>query len=196
GADGESGWFCPAQFLVDVAGRPPVQLRRIGSIAQKPSDFGQPSRIADENKPVPCREVTNLPPMQKHDPSADNDERLGTVARCGLERAVKIARLAYLQRLELYRQCARGALRLPVLGIGMVWVPQDGDPRYPGRDLFEQFNRLSGQLVVDVGQARDISTRPREARHKSACNRIVADNDDDRYRRCRLLDDWCLLAAK
>jgi hypothetical protein len=98
--------------------------------------------------------------------------------------------------LKLYRQCARGALRFPVLAIRMVWVPQGGDAGYPGRGIFEQFNRLSGQLVVDVGQARDISTRPREARHKSACNRIVADNDDDRCRCCRLLDDWRLLAAE
>jgi hypothetical protein len=33
--------------------------------------------------------------MQKHDPSADNDERLGPLPRRSLERAVKIARLAY-----------------------------------------------------------------------------------------------------
>ncbi len=134
--------------------------------------------------------------MQRQNSGAHNDNGLGSLARCRLERPFKITRLPHLKRLELYLQHRGCALRLTELGIGMIWVPQDGYAGYPRRRFFEQLNCLSGQLVVNISDTRDIPTRSREARHEPACDGVVAHDYDNRDRSRRSLHDWRLFAAE
>ena len=111
------------------------------------------------------------------------------------QQSVRVRRIGILlysqQELPVIRPCLQELETLGYVDGKTVAIEyRDAEGKY------ERLSPLAAELVVDVGRARDISTRPREARHKSACNRIVADNDNDRYRRRRLLDDWRLLAAK
>ena len=102
----------------------------------------------------------------------------------------------HFERLELHLQCARGALRLSKLGIGMIRIPQNGDAGCRRHRVFEQLDRLSSQLVVDPSDAGDVASRTPEARHEAALDRIVAHNHDDRNSRGRFLDDRGLLASE
>ena len=92
--------------------------------------------------------------------------------------------------------CLRRALGLAELGVRMIWIPQDRNAEHPRRRVSEQLNCLSRQLVVHVGDAGNIPARTRKARHKPACDRVVAHDYDDRDRSGCLLDNRCLLAAE
>src|SRR5262249_1646467 len=173
-----------------------VQFRRIGAIGQKGSDLQQPFRCADQNYSVLCCEVPDLLSMQRQYSGTRDDKGLGSLVRCRLERPFKITRCPHLKRLELYSQHGGRALCLAELGIGMIWVPQAGYAGYPRCRFFEQLNSLSGQLVVNIRDTRDISTWPREARHEPACDGIVAHDNHNRDRSRRCLDDWGLFAAE
>lgn len=72
----------------------------------------------------------------------------------------------------------------------MVRVPQNAGAGHPRRHLLEQFDCLSCELVVHIRDASDIPAGPPEAGHQSACDRVVAPDDDDRNRRRGILDDW------
>src|SRR6266545_6002325 len=73
----------------------------------------------------------------------------------------------------------------PLLGVAEgTWLPEDGDPIEPRNGLLEQFQTLADELRGEVGQPRDIATRPREAGDEPAPNRIASnkDNGDSRSR--------------
>jgi hypothetical protein len=46
---------------------------------------------------------------------------------------------------------------------GCLRVPQDGDAREPGQDFLEKLQALAGQDCRDVGDARDVAARARQA---------------------------------
>jgi len=51
-----------------------------------------------------------------------------------------------------------------------------------GRDLFEQFQRLSKHRVFEEGKAGNIAARTRQTRNKALPDRISDEHEDDRDR--------------
>src|ERR1700688_3644908 len=78
----------------------------------------------------------------------------------------------------------------------MIRIPQNGYAGHRRHRVFEQFNRLSSQHVVDISEAGDISSRPTEARDKATFNRIIANDHDDRNSCRRFLNDRSYVASK
>src|SRR6516165_12223291 len=94
-----------------------------------------------------------------------------------------------VHRSELHQHPeGRGTLDLAVQrwGESGVRVEDGGDPRDPGRGLFEQLEPFSDNRRVPGAETRDIAARPSKARHQASPDRIGDDYENDWYR-ARLL---------
>jgi len=69
------------------------------------------------------REITYPPPVQGHKATADHDQGFGSLVFGVLECAIKIAVLAYLERLKPHPECSRCTLGLAKLRIGVIRIP-------------------------------------------------------------------------
>lgn len=67
-----------------------------------------------------------------------------------------------------------------------AWLPEDRDPTGCRDGLREILQALADEVCVEVGQPRDIATRPREAGNQPGRNRIGDRREDDGNDRCRL----------
>src|SRR5262249_46052413 len=120
---GQVGWPGAFKNLIHESRSSAKQVRRVGSVGQKGSDLHQPARHSNEDELVFFYEIPDSLSVWKHEPRADNDEGLRTLARCSLEGSIKIAGLPHFERLELNAQSSRGTLRFSKLGIDMIGIP-------------------------------------------------------------------------
>src|SRR5262249_28182296 len=118
---------------------------------------------------------------------ADDIERIGLVlcttegerdivASCDPEfddRQTKLARHRF--------QICHLRYRLRVAGIGQDRKTSHGRNHYP-----QYLQRLVGALVGLVGESCDVAARPREARHKTATDRVTRNRKNDGSSRCGL----------
>src|SRR5262245_47308382 len=105
--------------------------------------------------------------------------RAREVCDCALD-LVRVAHVdwAHLQS-ERRRHCLDGAeLTEPGRDGG---VPKDGRPRYPRRDLLEQFQPFSTDAVFELDKSGGVAARPRQTINEAGTNWIGDNHKHDRY---------------
>ena len=80
--------------------------------------------------------------------------------------------------------CARDLRLDRLVALKVLPLEQMRNPQRRDR-FFQELQKLRSEIWPKLGQARDIGSRPSEARHQTGPKRITACRQDDRYRgRC------------
>jgi len=125
----------------------------------------------------------------KEDAVGKQEKRVRSCLDDGSEGLVELFGRRYAEELQIDPQRLRPCVRL-LQRDGMEevrWIPKQGHAGHLGSDLPEELQSLALQIWRDRAQARDVATRPRQARDDAASDRIADRHHDERHRCGRLL---------
>src|SRR5262245_1764378 len=168
-----------------------IGIAEARAVTHQAADFDGFALRIGRGQPVQRRQMGQLDPPAGQGGSGPDEQRIGPVARHGLERRIDLAIAVGIEDLDLqrHRACRRLEVAQRRLGVGRIrGIDEHGDATSPGYQRAQELQPLCHDLAVEKIDARTIAARSGEAWDEAEPDRVFGDDEELGNCRGRRLD--------